>query len=387
MIAALKGMAPREVAGRLILLAVLAVVGIAATINAAGLALATKPTVAMRFASGNALVLSNAAMARAQVDNTAAGRTAAADLAKRAILRDPTAVTALSALGLVSPMPGAARIIAASEALSRRSLPAQLWLIENSVSQNDVDAALKHYDIALRTSRQAPGILFPILVEAVGDNTLLPAIAHRLMLRPEWGPLYLQQLAQSGTALPNVARLFAILGRAKVDTGDAAIAALYARLVAANANDAAWQVYAATRPGATRGAIRPFAILSGSASPFDWAATEPSMAQIDRDALTFEASIEGGTAAHQLLMLTPGRHRLRAAFRDIAVGEAVPYLRLECAKGGAEIARTVLASGMRGLSWDVTVPAGCGSQWLSLILPPTDAPGGTNGTIVRIVAD
>ena len=387
MIAGLEGAGRRSRVVRLIAAAGLAVVGIAATINAAGLALASKSAVAMRFASGNALVLGNAALERAQTDTTPAGRAAVADLAKRAIRRDPTAVTALSALGLVSPIPGAARIVAASESLSRRSLPAQLWLIENSVSRNDVAAALEHYDIALRTSRQAPGMLFPILVEAVGDNGLLPAIAHRLALRPEWGPLYLQQLAQSGAALPNIARLFAMLGRARVDAGDAATTALYTRLVAANADEDAWRVYTATRPGADRAAIRPFLIPDATLAPFDWAVTEPSMAQIDRDALTFSASIEGGTAAHQMLMLAPGRHRLRAAFHDVAVSESVPYLRLECAKGGAEVARATLTNGMRGLDWDVTVPANCTSQWISLVLPPTDAPSGTGGTINRIVAN
>lgn len=373
---------------RVAVVLLLLVVGGLAVRNALALALATtRPETAMRFAPGNAVVLGQAAIVKAQVEQTAAGRRDTAALARRAIAADPTSATALTALGLVTPMAGAGPIMRASEALSRRSLPAQLWLIEEAVTRDDVDGALRHYDTALRTSRQAPALLFAILVEAVGDEELLPAIARRLSLRPEWGPLFLQQLAQSGTALPNIARLFATLAQLRIDAGDAATGALYARLVEAKAYRDAWSVYAAAHPAARRDGLRPLVLGARAPAPFDWSTGDDVLAQLDRDSLRFAATIEGGVAARQLLLLRPGDHRFRVALRDVEIGEAIPYLRLECAATGKELGRTPLRAGTAAIALRATVPGDCDAQWLSLVVPGSDAPAGTAGTIARIAAD
>ena len=44
--------------------------------------------------------------------------------------------------------------------MSRRDLPTQLWLIEENVNRNNVPGALRHYDVALRTSLSSHELLF-----------------------------------------------------------------------------------------------------------------------------------------------------------------------------------------------------------------------------------
>jgi len=100
-----------------------------------------------------------------------AARATAAGLAREALSRDVTVVAAWRTLGLELETEGrrgdAERLIRFAERLSRRDLPTQLWLIEANVARNDIEGALAHYNIALRTSQAAADVLFPILVQAI----------------------------------------------------------------------------------------------------------------------------------------------------------------------------------------------------------------------------
>lgn len=77
-------------------------------------------------------------------------------LARLALRQDPTAVAALATLGLNAQIRGdtnsARRYFAYSDKLSRRSLTTRLWAIEDAVARDDIPAALRNYDVALRTS-------------------------------------------------------------------------------------------------------------------------------------------------------------------------------------------------------------------------------------------
>ncbi len=357
----------------------LALGGIAAT-KSASLALATSnPALALRFDRANSLALGQAALRDIQVARTPAQGERAVMLARRAIARDATNATALGVIGLNGSGVAVRKALVASEHLSRRSLPTQLGLIEAAVARNDVDQALRHYDIALRTSRGAPSILFPVLVAATDDAALLPGIARTLVARPPWGPVFTQHLAQVGGNLTNIARLFGTMFAAGVDPSVASANALYARLIEAKRFDDAWHVYARANPGAARAAIRNgrFGDASIDPTPFDWTLSQegPVTAQIvtaddgKGGRLSFTSRLgEGGLAARQLLLLPPGRHQLRATVDTLkAPSDAVPYLQIECS-GGTEIARLPLARPGEAAA-NFVLPSNCGSQSLSLYVP------------------
>ena len=356
------------------------------------------PVLAARVDSSNGAARGQAALALIQADQSAQGRAAALAEARAAVARDATSAAGLSVVGLASQTrAGSLPAFTQSQALSRRGLPAQLWLIEDAVTRDDVAEALRHYDIALRTSRSAPSLLFPVLIGAISDRSLLPEIARTLATRPRWGGLYLQQLAQSGTDLPPIATLFQMLNRRGVEPGISASATLYQRLVDAGLIDAAWALYRSRVPAAQRGGIRnnAFTQSPGAPSPFDWNMADDIQvtARIETGTptgrLVFSgASGEGGDAARQLLLLAPGRHRFRVEIGSLhAPDDARPSLRLVCTPGGAEIARHSLPDADERsvvTAFEAVVPAGCAAQQLILGVQAPTSMDAVEGALTRI---
>lgn len=94
-----------------------------------------------------------------------------ADLAMRSLRQQALNPNALKVLGFVKDANGessnASQLIRMSAIQSRRNLGTQLWLIEESISNDKIDAALRQYHLALVTAPESKDILFPILKVAV----------------------------------------------------------------------------------------------------------------------------------------------------------------------------------------------------------------------------
>lgn len=370
--------------------ALVLLVGVLAVRHSLGMALATKrPELALQLDRENATVLAQAALTLVQGEATPKRRKAL-DLARAALARDAGNVNALAAFGLASDKPKqVAAVFTVADRLSRRNLIVQVWMIENAVAKGDVSGALRQYDIALRTSRAAPSMLFPVLVDATSNDQLLPAIAKTLAQRPLWGGLYLQQLAQSGKDLHRIALLFAMLKQQGVATGAAADTVLYTRLLEAQLFDDAWKVYASDHRGAQHAAVRgdTFGEDPVVKTPYDWQLSDNEFvtARIEQttsakgELIFTTAAGEGGDVARQTLSLTPGTYTLQAEVGAIEAADAQPpYLRVVCLPSGTELARKPL-QGTNGVSFSVS--AGCPAQTLSIVAPPASGLGTVNGTI------
>lgn len=371
-------------------------VGALAVRHSAGLVLAEKqPRLALRIDGENAHVQANAALALVTNQPTPEERKEARALASRALARDAGNVDALVALGVASDdQKQVAAAFTASERLSRRNLLTQLWLIESAVSRNDVPSALRHYDIALRTARSAPAILFPVLVNATTNDVLLPEIVKTLSRRPLWGELYVQQLAQSGPDQERIVALFTALKRRGIPIGAAAESALYARLLETQRFDLAWSVYAAGHRGTSRDAIRDgqFVEQASAPAPFDWQLTNNEFVNArieqvsaDKGELIFATSAgEGGEVAKQMLVLPNGNYMANVDVKQIEMADAAaPYLRVTCLPSGAELIRMPLPSNtMRAMRF--SVPSGCPAQMLSLVVQPAAGLAAVNGAISSV---
>ncbi|WP_159709364.1 hypothetical protein [Sphingomonas sp. AX6] len=380
---------------RMFLVAIVLVTGTFAVRHSLGLALANRsPEAALNIDRENAIVRARAAfdMVDGETDRTRFGEARA--LALGALQRDAGNVTALAVMGLTSDRTAASdAAFSAAERLSRRDLSTQLWMIESAVADNDIAGALRHYDTAMRTSRAAPSILFPVLIGAASDEALRVEIANTLARRPSWGGLYIQQLAQSGDVRA-AASLLMRLKRQGVPTGAAADAALYSRLIEARLFDVAWAVYATDTPEAARAGVRNprFSEQPVSPTPFDWQTTDTEFvsAQIEPGAggqgrLSFStASGEGGEAARQMLALPSGPYRLQSRVATLqGADEAPPYLRVTCLPAGNELSRVPLAARAPS-SATFTVPAGCAGQSLALIIQPGSGLATVEGAIDQI---
>jgi hypothetical protein len=78
------------------------------------------------------------------------------------------------------------RLLTLSEKVSRRDLGGQLWLMEKSVEMNDLAAALRHYDTALRFSVESRQLLFPTLMGALDEPEIQTAFVDYVHADPPW---------------------------------------------------------------------------------------------------------------------------------------------------------------------------------------------------------
>lgn len=336
----------------------------------------------------------------AGVDATAADRLEADRLARVALRQDPTVVIAASTLGLNAQARGniaaARRLFSYAATLSRRDLQTQLWAIEDAVGRGDVKKALHHYDIALRTSRGAPDLLYPVMAAAIVNADVRDAMAHILAARPPWGGFFIDFVSGNGGDARSTASLFLVLRRAGVPISDGANATMVNTLATHSSMADAWNYYAAIHPGVNRRTSRDgrFAATE-TPSLFDWVLIEEpgTIVSIQRGenggVLDFAASSGiAGTLLRQVQLLPPGRYLLEGHSQGIdQPAESRPYWTLTCRNNGRELGRVAMTNSAESngrFSGVINLPIGCPEQILSLIARPSDAGSGMSGQIDQV---
>ncbi|MCW4463468.1 hypothetical protein OK349_17305 [Sphingomonas sp. BT-65] len=330
-----------------------------------------------------------------------AQRRRAEQLAQDALRREPLAIPAIVTLGLHAQLrgdlPRARRLFAHSSRLSRRDLQTRLWAIEDAVAREDVPGAIRNYDLALRASRQAPEILFPVLSSAIADPSIAAALAPVLASRPPWGDAFLTHVAGSGLDPKVRARFFRTLKARRIAIPQAAEVNVVNALVAANAHEAAWGYYRTLHASADRRRSRDphFTAQLETPTAFDWVPVTdtPGIAATiqrnDRDGVFDFATppTVGGVILQQMQFLPPGRYRIEGRSTGIDQPRgARPYWSLVCVDG-RELGRVDLpnsteASGrFRG---SFSVSGDCPTQQLRLVARPSNIVSGVSGQIDEV---
>lgn len=401
--AGLAGRSAAEWGIRGLLAAVAAICGYVSVSQVAAYGMRTRaPDRAHAIAPGDGRITGQAAQAiAADVQASPAARRRADALAMLALRQDPTAVSAASALALNRQIggdtAGARRLFGYAQRLSRRELQVQIWAIEDAVSRGDIAGALTHYDIALRTSRNAPDLLFPILAAAIADPTVRQAVAARLAARPPWGGAFVDHVAANGADPRSTAQLFFALRRAAVPLSASASAAIINALIVAGHEDEAWRYYASIRRGADRRRSRDPRFTDTPATPsvLDWTLVDEGAvaASVQRgpsgSLLDFTAPPSvGGQVARQMQLLPPGTYRLSG--RSAGIDQPTvsrPYWSLTCRKDGRELGRIdILNSAQAGgvFGGGLNVPANCPVQTLTLVARPSASLLGLTGQIEEV---
>jgi hypothetical protein len=311
---------------------------------------------------------------------------------------------ALRALALSEPDSAEARprragqLMAQAERLSRRDLPTQLWLVEHAVRRGNVDAALKHFDIALRTSLRTRDTIFAMLASAAAsDAHIESALAASLRQRPIWALPFLAYLADQGRD-PALMTNYSV-GLLDVHRPEELklVNSTIVRLGELQKYDLAWTLYSHwglnRRPRGDGALVQNGGFEnSRTFAPFGWALTEDSdlWAARERDpngkgTVLRVGSRDGrsGSAARQLIKLTPGSYRLRARFGDIAGPErSWPTVTVACATGpiGNSLATMRPAAARPGpttIEARFTVPPGCQFQWIGISVRAPDVDSDT----------
>lgn len=390
--------------GRLSFAVLVAVLGYAGvTFSVAQAVARTNPELAHRLApySGRAAARLAASLSGIDAtDATDADRRRAGRLARFAVRRDPTAVAAISTLGLDAQVrgdvAGARRLFAFAEKLSRRDLLTQLWLIEDSVARSDIEGSVRHYDIALRTSPQMAQVLFPVLTSASGEPAIRAALVRTLAGKPAWGESFVNYAATTTSDPRAIVQFLLGLQRAGVAVPDRARNEAINALAAGDRFDEAWAYYAAVRRHVDRLRSRDPRFLAGFGTPsvLDWVPVSDdrvnsSIQRGDRGGvLDFSAPAGiGGPVIRQMQMLTPGVYRITGHSAGIDQTEnARPYWALRC-QDGRELGRVIVPGSNQEngvFEGRFSVPAGCPVQTLMLVAQASDAVRGLSGQIDRV---
>lgn len=356
-----------------------------------------RPDFANRLAPYDGRIAALAAAYRSAPGANAGDRRAGDLLALRAVRLDPTAVVAISTIGLNAQVrgeiPQARRMFAYASFLSRGEIQTQLWAIEDAVGRGSVVQALQHYDIVLRSTPSLSQMLFPTLTSASADPEIQTALINTLGAKPSWGTAFIVHVAANTSDPKSAAQLFKNLRRVGVVIPDDARAYLISSFINQGVVDGAWSYYATLFPNTDRRKSRDPRFMGPMDPPsqFDWilGSNEGVSSSIQRGrnagVLNFTApSMVGGVIVQQAQVLPIGRYIIRGHSAGIEQnGGANPYVSLSC-KGGAEIGLvTVPNSKYSGgnFSGRFEVPPGCPIQILSLVARPSGDIAGISGQI------
>lgn len=330
-------------------------------------------------------------------------RQQASGLARQALTEEPLAIPAVTVLALNAQLAGdsakAERLFRHSDRVSRRELPARLWMIENAVQRNDIPQAIRHYDIALRTSKEASELLFPILSTAIEDPTIARVVAATYVNRPPWGDAFIFHLSGSNTSPETNAAFFRMLSARGIAVPEVAQAAVVNALVAKGAFEDGWTYYRTWHRTADRHHSRDPDFAAGPRTPteFDWTPVmnDPGVTatfqHTDQGGIFDFATSPtvGGIVLQQLQLLPAGKYRLKGVSAGIdQPHDARPYWVLACTDG-REIGRFDLPNssenGGRFVGKFEINEDSCRAQILRLVLRPSAQLGGVTGQIERAV--
>jgi hypothetical protein len=354
------------------------------------------PALVVDYFGQNARALENLADAQIATEMRAGRLSGAERLARAAVSRDGTSVKAFRIIAIAAGLRGQERradaLLDHADALTRRDLGTRLLLIERSVARNDIRGTLRHYDLALRTSRSSFDVLAPVLSSAIADDGLREPIAQAFRANPPWLPAFLGYAIVNTPAPQNLALIMLASRDAPPVARRETVLAMTNRLIAEEQYRSARSFLAAMVPDGRRlnNLLRDSGFTDATnLAPFTWAIAESLNlgATAQPDGLSYYARPgQSGQVVRQLLTLTPGSYRLTTVGRNVS---ADPFGRaqwvLRCAgEQGRQLVMMDLPQGGedRSAGTAFSVPgSGCTGQWLELLVRAGEDPGGVEGRV------
>ena len=373
------------IAGAALLLAAASV-----SISAAGIFRERSPATALKVAPWDARARANAARQSLLQPGARPPLGPAAGQARSAYRREPLALEAVTALGIVAGLRGddarATATLAYAERLSRRNVEAQLWLIEHNVRRNDIGGALAHYNILLSTSTDSRPALDAILINASSQPNIAQALNRLMLTRPNWRDDFLTRFAFEGRDAAALATVSRHLFNPAIAEDREVLLRVLTRYVDLARYDLAWDAYQDAM-GRVSGARPAPALRNGDFAsdqglpPFDW--RYPADGRLvperrPRQGPNYSFALylptdpgQNAETATQLVRLAAGTYQLGAIVGDTS-GEprTRPFVRVSCA---GEPRRDLLNADFpqappegRPMAAQFAVPANCPYQWLSI---------------------
>ena len=377
---------------------VLAILGyLSTTSSLAQVVVRGDPSRAHALAPGDGVIMAQYAEQAFSLTPTDRKDSLPSSLSRRALIADPTATDALTVLGFQAQLSSnpdeTDRIFSYSTRLSRRELRPRIWAIEQAVMKGDIAGALRNYDIALRTSKDAPGMLFPTLSAALSGPRIRAALLPILGSGPVWKEDFIAYAASSGIEPEGTIALLQDGSKYGLEPTESQRADLVNALVSRNKPQHAWAYYASFRPAVEQDRSRDpeFALEAPVRTVFDWRAGSDTrlsaaiLRQGKSGLLDFAVPPSvGGELVQQTQLLPAGTYRFTGRSVGIEQPEGSrPYWTLSCQDGQRVGNVTVPNSSQNDgkFSGVFVVPQGCKTQTLSLVARSTDDILGVSGQI------
>jgi hypothetical protein len=289
-------------------------------------------------------------------------------------------------------------LIQLSTLTSRRELLAHIANIEDRASNDDAAGALRSYDLALRTSSDASGVLFPILANAVSDpgirSELVPyirrqapwslAFAGFVVSQPQNIRYFGETVLQAGGLgkMDDKLTFTNMLVGGLIDKGEFQVARQIFVLANQKSKDTLQSV--ALNEVNFKSRYGRFAWVLNE-SP-EYGGTRTGDGKLD---LYARANMRG-EAARKTLFLDTGMYRLSVG-ATAQFGQKQPVIQflVLCAKGTvlsqlfASAEQSPISKG-RDVEWQFEIPAGCDAQILQIFAVGADQQEGSEASISSI---
>ncbi len=304
----------------------------------------------------------------------------AGKLAKKGFLLEPTAASAVRMVAFDLASQGdqerARALMRMVLTISKRDRIANFWLVDDYGKLDDIDNALKYYDITLRTSQSAAELLLPTMVTALQNDAFVEPFAKLLVGRPPWAENFWQKLVNSRESITNAADLRLRLQKRDISIPMQSEQRLIAQLVRYGHLEEAQMVYGAlTTAKKTAGQLVSNADFNdaGGLPPFDWQLNSEgeygaSISPEDGQLLVSAVPGASGVAARQLVTLEPGTYQLSAKIDSGKLDTTRLDAKLRCATSppANNLVATISLS-KTGVEQKFLIPsADCRYYWVDL---------------------
>jgi len=352
---------------------------------------ARQAELALRFDPGNGFALSTAAFDTLAALRDRKDLNHARELAFDALRATPGDARAIFVAAATADegraTPQAVERVKFSLKFSRRNPAAYIWLIEERTAAGDVDGALDHYDLAMRSSAEARSTLLPIMISAMDDPALSGPIGNVLARGANWTILFWEQVIQA-EAMPTsagaiITRLAGSKGFPPKGIGDYVIQRLVENLRFDEATQVAALYYPELKAQDQARSAGLF-LTPGVPSPFAWqlfsdADVGANATAPDRLSMSLFTP-NGGLYARKLLQLAPGEYSIDATMTSEVVNAiGAPRIRMRCASDNSPLFEASSVPGAQGrgvFRSTFAVPVGCRAEWLEILSPSSETSNG-----------
>jgi hypothetical protein len=360
------------------------------------------PAAAAAFAADHPRVRIAFAMAEFRLRNGRVSEPAMAGLvaalARAPLAEEPFAIEGVRAVAAGNEARGL-KLLEEARRRDPRSRTARLILLDRYLRDKRLDKAGIEIAALNRLIPRAGEVLVPELARMAREPRTGEALIEVLAGEPSLQQAVLERLASSGADAGLILRVASRTRAAATRDGLPWQRVLLSRLVSSGDYPRAHQLWrsfagmpaAGVDKGLYDGAFRG---LPGAA-PFNWELVSGAAGVAERVGQpALQVEYYGRTDAElakQLLMLRPGRYRLRFRVEGSAKGEGsrLEWV-LSCPAGAAELLRIPLRdvdSSPRAMTGEFAVPGGCPAQWLRLRGVAGEVPDAQSATVSEMAIE